>query len=607
MMMFIRTNLLVLLSFALQTVASVWYATSPDDYVTSPDHPEKTVVRRARPSQGLWSAALNDMDIVRSTFDHPYHAVIAVVLVLACFVVGAAVYRNANRCANERDRERGPSATASQRSVADKMSITAIVLLTSYRFFTGFLNATWMSFLVAKEGARVAGERQAFFMAGAKLIFGGTILLNPVLGLANDRLSLVSHWMGRSFFLLTGISCCSLGMLLCKTAGDEQDASKYMLGCTIWMLGEAMADTTTEALVPELVPSQQFDLASSIKSLHFLLGGMFGFVAIIYHRSEQSFAWLYAWYFILMQAFAITTIAVMQGRAPVSTLSERIGQQPIFSSVLRAYVAPLEYSRSFSIGCLTLGLFSLGTAVMFFTLLMVRDVVGITDEARQQEVFGQSSIQFLTFAAISSIAVGVTGESTKSQACAPGTQAKQEDPSNIVVLQDSTGSSEDKEQEDSGEQHIAPSSSYVDESSGAIDSTLLFGGMFAFALSAALIPCASIPHQEQQRVWAFYMISGALGASFGAVYARFQSVLWLMLPANADFANALGFAAVCKVFGCGVGNFFSGFVLDAFRVQGNGEKIQMSGYIVMCLLSSIMIMSSLVLLLRNPVERAARV
>lgn len=595
-------SLLVLLSFVLQTVGSVWYASS---YV-----PEKAVIRRARPSQEWWPAALTDIEIARSMVDpslHPYHAALAVILVLAFFVAGAAVFRKANRCASESDGQRRPSAAMSERSVADRMSIVVIVLLTSYRFFTGFLNATWMSFLVAKEGAHVAGERQAFFMAGAKLIFGGTILLNPILGLANDRLSLVSHWMGRSFFLLAGISCCSLGMLLCKTAGDEQDVSKYMLGCTIWMLGEAMADTTTEAIVPELVPAQQFDLASSIRSLHFIFGGMLGFVAIINHRSEQSYAWLYAWYFILMQVCAITTIAVMQGRTSVSTRSERVGQEPIRSSVLRAYVAPLEYSRSFSISCLALGLFSLGSAVMFFTLLMVRDLVGITDVARQQEVFGLQSIQFLTFAAISSFAVGVSAESTKSQTDASGTQAMQKDSSNILVLQGSTGSSEDKVQEDSGEQDKAPSSSYFDKSARAIDMKLLFGGMFAFALSAVLIPCASIPRQEQERVWAFYMISGALGASFGAVYARFQSILWLLLPANADFANALGFAAVCKVFGCGVGNFFAGFVLDAFRVQGIGGPIQVSGYIIMCLLSSIMIVSSLMLLLRNPLERAARV
>merc|ERR1719310_472280 len=51
-------------------------------------------------------------------------------------------------------------------------SLLAIVAITSYKFYIGFLNTTWVPFLIAREGDRLVAEHQAFFMGIEKLIYG---------------------------------------------------------------------------------------------------------------------------------------------------------------------------------------------------------------------------------------------------------------------------------------------------------------------------------------------------------------------------------------------------------------------------------------------------
>merc|ERR1719158_278863 len=115
-------------------------------------------------------------------------------------------------------------------------------------------------------------------MGAGKLIYGTSILLNPLFGLVSDQTILASRWSGRRLWLIIGVAISSMGVATVKAASSFQDPTSYLVATGLWMLGEAIADTTTETLVPEMVPPEQYDVASGIRSLMFLCGGLCGYL-----------------------------------------------------------------------------------------------------------------------------------------------------------------------------------------------------------------------------------------------------------------------------------------------------------------------------------------
>merc|ERR1719313_413700 len=108
--------------------------------------------------------------------------------------------------------------------------------------------------------------------------------------------------------------------------------------------------------------------------------------------------------------------------------------------------------------------------------------------------------------------------------------------------------------------------------------------MVSFGAVCCVMPCVSfLPASQDHRLVAFYVVSFFLGLAFGSVYARFQACTWSLLPPHVDVANAMGFAAVAKLVGIGIGNFAAGFILDGFRasVDKTGQSYNFVGYMVM--------------------------
>merc|ERR1719282_903246 len=103
-------------------------------------------------------------------------------------------------------------------------------------------------------------------------------------GLVGDHTAVMSHWSGRRLFVLLGVGSSSLGIYGCVAAANIGSVWWYLAGVVLWMLGEAMADVTTETLVPELLPRTQYEISSALRSLNFLLGGLAGYGALIIFR-----------------------------------------------------------------------------------------------------------------------------------------------------------------------------------------------------------------------------------------------------------------------------------------------------------------------------------
>jgi len=409
---------------------------------------------------------------------------------------------------------------------AVKWSMFSLIGLTAYRFYTGFLTATWLPYLLAMEGDDLWSNNQAFFMGVAKLIYGVTVLLNPVFGLVGDKAVKLSHGVGRRVYVRLGVITAALGICICLLAANVHAFYPFLFGILVWRLGEALNDVTTEALVPEMVPQEQFQTASAVKAASFLLGGLFGYVMLMI-LVHVHYSWLYYAYLFGMFVSAIPALSLLASDLPLAHTQMRQREDSFVSAMIQAYLKPMRTQGGFPRACLAVFVFSLGTAPMFFLLLIVRDVVGIQRPVALQEHFSGSSILFFVSAAFASVLLGGT--------TMPRTQLV----AKVWRLNIAVG---------------------------------LFGAV------CFLIPCIAFLPSVGFRSFVFYLFACVYGCAFGVAFSSFQDVTWQLLPHRCDVANAMGFNVMCRLLGIGVGNFAAGLILDQYYdstyAMGQATKMQ---------------------------------
>mmetsp|Transcript_85130 Transcript_85130/g.155132 ORF Transcript_85130/g.155132 Transcript_85130/m.155132 type:complete len:699 (-) Transcript_85130:51-2147(-) len=514
-------------------------------------------------------------------------------------------------------------------------SVFVVVMLTSYRFYTGFLGATWVPFLIAKEGDLLIADHKSVFMGIEKLIYGFSILLNPFFGLLSDRLAGSSHWGGRSSFLLVGVGIAGIGIYAAKIASEAHDISWYLGASLLWMLGEAMADITTETVAPEMLPSSQYDLAATIRTLHHVSGAAFGYIFLLIAAAvDWHFHWLYITYLLMMLLCAFPCLIFMRearpaNREPRSTGRSRTG--PCMSALFEAYVAPMRYAGGFPRACVCMCVFSLGTSPIFFTLLMLHDLVGISDQRELQQYFSKVSIVFLMMAGVTAAFAGLQGsdpatESTADTSAGDADRPRQDASSDSDLSQEETtadsrattsavtgGAARGRAEGDlarkpapGGDAGAGPPTQQEQAAGQAASSNrwpMMMVSIAGFGVVCAAIPAVSIPAKQHERLSLFVLIAGSLGLTFGSVYSRFQACTWSLLPRNVDYGNAMGIAAMAKVVGCGVGNFIAGVILDCFRQSKDNYNVE--GYFVMSWASAFAVILSAIIL--SGINRKKRV
>jgi len=445
-------------------------------------------------------------------------------------------------------------------------SLLGLIGITAYRFYTGFLSATWLPYLLAMEGEDLWRSNQSLFMGVAKLIYGVTILINPLCGLIGDRLIVVSHGIGRRLFVRLGVLTAAVGIFVCIYAARHHLFHTFLFGILMWRLGESVNDVTLEAIVPELVPSSQYPLASSVKALLFLCGGLFGYVLLIF-MVNVHYSWLYYAYFTGMLTCAIPSMILLsQDHAVGGKRGKLAWDETVLDAFTRAYITPAQSTFGFPRFCMATFVFMLGTSPMFFLLLMVRDLVGISDTAVLQREFSVLSINFFASAAVASVLSGVAPKT--------GVQV----PPATEILEDgeeSPGSpySPITPSRPPNPAHQAIREQKVTRWRNLIITTIIFGLVVLAQPSVALLG------SEKARSTAFFVFSIIFGATFGSGYARFQDALWQVLPAGQDKgqANSMGFNTMCRLLGLGVGNFCAGLILDCFYTGNIPPELQKGG------------------------------
>jgi len=503
------------------------------------------------------------------------------------------------------DADTGGTATMDQRP---ERGILVITTLTCYKFYMGFLNGTYVPFLVAKEGVSMTQDRQSLFMGVIKLIYGFSMFMNPALGLISDKLAQGSVRHGRSIFMLTGVVMEGTALVAAKLASENREIGWYIAACCTWMLGEAFSDVVVEALPLEILPPRQYNLASSIRSLHFFGGALSGYIALFFLH-DLHYDWLYWAYLGLMLTVAVPSLVM--ARVVLSFGQEHLqGPEPPragLRELLESYITPLYYPGYFPPSVLATFIFCLGTPPLYFTLLMVRDLVGITDEGDQQKQFSGISMIFLSCAVLSAAVAG----SSKGAENMIGPEAVDAGQADGVA----EASAEASASGDSGADTGASSSAVglpdhagevtaeagvaarIGSEGEAVMWTLLTLWCSIYGMICFLAPVISVPSSIEERLKMLYVLSGFFGLTFGSVYSRFKACTWITLPPGADVANAMGVASVGQITGTGIGNFIAGCILDAFGTHGKAQY-DVKGYLVMSWGCAVAVFSSIVLLSR---------
>lgn len=462
--------------------------------------------------------------------------------------------------------------------VPQRWPVMAIVGLTSYRFYTGFLSATWLPYLLAMEGQELWPEQQSIFMGFAKLIYGATILLNPVFGRIGDHAVALSHGVGRRLFVRLGITLAALGIYICVLSAQNRFFLSFLSGVLLWRLGEALNDVTTEALVPEMVPQEQYQVASGIKASSFLLGGLFGYILLLVY-SDAHYSWLYYAYPIGMFTCALPALFLLDKDHPFPPSQQQkrrdaqaTQEESFCESLATAYLTPMAYEGGFPRACLAVFIFGLGTSPMFFLLLIVRDLVGIRDPVAMQRHFSIGSICFFLAAALASVIVALASPARRQQ-----------------TLQ--------QEQQES--EQVSPLERQVSNRTWAAAELLeqrgrwLTKAMCVFGVIVLSIPSLAFFQERHNRQNAYYLMISCFGFSFGVSFSLFQDLTWQMLPPDVNFATAMGFNVMSRLAGVGLGNFLCGVILDmSFRKIDGMVVYNVSGYIIMCTFSGIAVLIS---------------
>jgi MFS family permease len=383
--------------------------------------------------------------------------------------------------------------------------------------------------------------------------------------------------------LRLGVIVTAAGIFLCHWAAPAHQFWWFGIGVLIWRLGEGLNDVTIEAICPEMLPKEQFEKSSAIKASMFLLGGVLGYV-MIGSCTQLHYSWLYSGYLILMFATALPTIMLINQDLP-RPMQHDTSEVSFLRSCIDAYVRPAMVPGGFPLACFCLFLFSAASTPMFYMLLMLRDLVGITQKIRLQSHFSLISIDFFLSAAVAAILNNVLFAS-KGPKGPPQRRISYSDADNTV-------------------QNVEARTFRITGVS-----------VFFCGLWVLIYPFGCNLNEERQRLWYMYIVGSLFGLGFGSVYARFQDCMWQLMPANSPVANIMGFASMCKLFGAGFGNFVGSLILDAFPSPDAAEELMSqdragyrpSGYIVVFTVSAILafITAGLVILIPPKQAKAAK-
>jgi len=205
------------------------------------------------------------------------------------------------------------------------------------------------------------------------------IIVQPIAGAISDRSGF--SWGRRRPYILIGTI---LVVLLLPGIGF---CGSYVAIFIIYCLVQISSNTAHgpyQAFIPDLVPDGRRGLASGVKTLLEILGGVALLYPVAFFMDRYSTGEGASWLWMALSALAIALLGVMI--ATVITVRERPGvsgsQLPLLSTLYKSFQIDIKANRNF-VWFLVSRLFILMafTTLQTFALYFLRDVVGVASPA----------------------------------------------------------------------------------------------------------------------------------------------------------------------------------------------------------------------------------
>jgi len=205
------------------------------------------------------------------------------------------------------------------------------------------------------------------------------IIVQPIAGAISDHSGF--SWGRRRPYILIGTI---LVVLLLPGIGF---CGSYVAIFIIYCLVQISSNTAHgpyQAFIPDLVPDGRRGLASGVKTLLEILGGVALLYPVAFFMDRYSTGEGASWLWVALSALAIALLGVMI--ATVITVRERPGvsgsQLPLLSTLYKSFQIDIKANRNF-VWFLVSRLFILMafTTLQTFALYFLRDVVGVASPA----------------------------------------------------------------------------------------------------------------------------------------------------------------------------------------------------------------------------------
>ncbi len=211
------------------------------------------------------------------------------------------------------------------------------------------------------------------------LTFSGLILamvVQPIAGAISDR-SGFSWGRRRPYILLGGI----VSLLLIPGIGL---VASYAAIFAVYCLLQVSANTAQgpyQAFIPDLAPEERRGLASGVKTLLEIAGGM-GLVYTVIYLGNRFMGEEYSWiWLVLVLLSALMLVAML---ITIITVKEQPGtvgpKQPLFPTLYKSYKIDVSKSPGFILFLVSRLLFIMAlTTLQSFALYFFRDMVKVAD------------------------------------------------------------------------------------------------------------------------------------------------------------------------------------------------------------------------------------
>ncbi len=213
------------------------------------------------------------------------------------------------------------------------------------------------------------------------LTFAGLVVAmatQPIAGAISDRSGF--GWGRRRPYILIGTMLAILFLPGIGFFGSY--AAIFTIYCLL-QLSSNVAQGPYQGFIPDLVPERKRGLASGVKSLLEILGGVALLYPIAFFMDHYSAGEGVSWLWLALGALAIVLLGVMI--ATVLTVKEQPGggsQPPLLSALYKSFKIDIRANRDF-VWFLTSRLLIIMafTTLQTFALYFLRDVVGVANPA----------------------------------------------------------------------------------------------------------------------------------------------------------------------------------------------------------------------------------